>query len=100
MPSHARKILEWTWREYASRQFDVAWTDFLWKHRGNTTDIDPGFMHLIRALAIVRCVNHSDDTKLPMQVEQFLATPEPGIPFYEELGCLDRAFIEQLVSHL
>jgi uncharacterized protein DUF262 len=89
-----------SWREYISRQFDNAWTDFLWKHRGNTTDIDTGFMHLIRALAIVRCVNHSDDASLPKQVEQLLATPEPGLPFYKELGCLDRAFVEQLVSVL
>ncbi len=89
-----------SWREYVSRQFDIAWTHLLWKHRGSTTDIDPRFMHLIRALAIVRCVNRSDDANLLKQVEQLLATPEPGLPFYEELRCLDRAFVEQLVSIL
>lgn len=89
-----------TWRDFVSRQFDIEWTDFLWKHRGTTTDIDPRFMHLIRALAIVRCVNRKDDASLPTQVDQLLATPEPGLPFYEELGCLDRAFIEHLVTIL
>jgi hypothetical protein len=89
-----------SWREYVSLQFDIAWTDFLWKHRGNTADIDPQFMHLIRALAIVGCVNRRDDAGLLRQVEQLLAVPEPGLPFYAELGCLDRPFIEQLVSIL
>ena len=89
-----------TWRDYVSRQFDIEWTDFLWKHRGTTTDIDPRFMHLIRALAIVHCVNRRDDASLPRQVDQLLATPEPGLPFYAELGCLDRAFIEHMVTIL
>ena len=57
-------------------------------------------MHLIRALAIVRSVNCSDDASLPKQVEQLLATPEPGLSFFDELHCLDRVFVEQLVSIL
>lgn len=88
------------WRDYISRQFDVAWTDFLWKHRGGTTEIDSRFMHLIRVLALVRCVGRGADTDLVEQVERLLVNPEPGVPVYQELGCLDRAFIEELVNGL
>jgi hypothetical protein len=88
------------WRGYISRQFDIAWTDFLWKHRGGTTEIDSQFMHLIRALALVHCVDWGDEAHLAEQVEGLLANSEPGIPAYEDLGCLDRAFIEELVGVL
>ena len=86
------------WRDYISRQFDIAWTDFLWKHRGGTTEIDSRFMHLIRALALVHCVDRGDDADLAEQVERLLVNPEPGVPVYQDLGCLDRAFIEELVG--
>jgi hypothetical protein len=88
------------WRDYISRQFDIAWTDFLWKHRGGTTEIDSRFMHLIRALALVHCVGRGDDADLAEQVERLLVNPEPGVPVYQDLGCLDRAFIEELVVGL
>ena len=88
------------WRDYISRQFDIAWTDFLWKHRDGATEIDSRFMHLIRALALVRCVGRGDDADLAEQVERLLVNPEPGVPVYQELGCLDRAFIEELVGGL
>jgi len=89
-----------SWREYISQQFDNAWTHFLWKHRGSTTDIDPRFIHLIRALAVVHCVNRSDGASLSKQIEQLLATPEPGLPFLNDLGCLDSALVELLVNIL
>ena len=89
-----------SWLDYVSRQFDTAWTDFFWKHRGDTIEIDSSFMHLIRALAIVRCVNRDDDSALSKQVEYLLNNPQPGLPTYEELGCLDRAFVEELVGVL
>jgi hypothetical protein len=88
------------WRDYISSQFDIEWTDFLWKHRGGTTEIDSRFMHLIRAIALVRCVDRRDDTDLAEQVDQLLVNSEPGVPVYQELGCLDRAFIEGLVGVL
>lgn len=87
-----------TWRQFISRQFDIAWTDFLWRQRGETTEIDTRFMHLIRAVAVVHCVSHSEDTLVSGQIEQILARPEPGLAFYKELGCLDRSFVEQLAS--
>lgn len=87
-----------TWRQFIGRQFDIAWTDFMWRQRGETTEVDSRFMHLIRALAVVHCVSQSDDVHVSSQIEQILATPEPGLPFYEELGCLDRSFVKQLVS--
>lgn len=87
-----------TWRQFISQRFDREWTDFLWQQRRETTEIDSQFMHLIRALAVVHCVSHSDDALVSGQIEQILATPEPGLPFYAELGCLDRDFVEQLTS--
>jgi hypothetical protein len=88
------------WRDYVSRQFDIAWTDFLWKHRDGTTEVDSRFMHLIRTFALVRCVGRGDGVDLVEQVERLLANPEPGVQVYQDLGCLDRAFIEELVVGL
>ncbi|WP_295613314.1 DUF262 domain-containing protein [uncultured Lamprocystis sp.] len=87
-----------TWRQFISRQFDIAWTDFMWRQRGETTEIDTRFMHLIRAVAVVHCVSHSEDALVYEQIKQILATPEPGLLFFKELGCLDRGFVEQLAS--
>lgn len=87
-----------TWRQFISRQFDIAWTDFLWRQRGETTEIDSRFMHLIRAVALIHCISHSDDAQVSGQIEQILARPDPGLAFYAELGCMDRGFVEQLVS--
>ena len=87
------------WREYISRRFDNEWTLFLWKHRGSTSDTNSQFIHLIRALAIVHCVNR-DGENLSKQVEDLLATPEPSLPFLREIGCLDRALVELLVNVL
>lgn len=87
-----------SWRDYVSQQFDTAWTDFLWKHRGESTDIDSRFMHLIRAVVLVGCVNHDDDASLPARVEKLLATPEPSFPVYEELSCVDQAMVKTLVT--
>jgi hypothetical protein len=87
-----------TWCEFICRQFDIAWTDFMWRQRGETTEIDSRFMHLIRAVAVVHCVSHSEDALVSGQIEQILARPEPGLAFYAELGCLDRGFVEQLAS--
>jgi len=94
------KASKMSWRDYVSRQFDMAWTDFLWKQRGGTIEIDARFMHLIRALAVVRCVDQSDDGDLADQLERLLETPEPSLQVYEELGCLDQAFIVGLVEGL
>lgn len=88
------------WRDYVSRQFDISWTDLLWKHRDETAEIDSRFMHLIRAVVVVRCGNHSDESRLPGQIEQLLSVSEPSLPVYEGLACVDRALVECLVGVL
>ena len=88
------------WRDYLSRQFDVAWTDFLWKHRDGTSEIDSRFMNLIRAFAVVHCVDGGNGLDLAEQIERLLANTEPGVPIYKELGCLDRTFVEELTGVL
>jgi len=89
-----------SWRDYVSRQFDISWTDFLWRQRGESTEIDSRFMHLIRAVVLVGCVNNDDDASLPRRIEKLLATPEPTLPVYEELGCLDQGVVKTLVGVL
>lgn len=91
---------EISWRSYISRQFDTSWTDFLWKHRGELTEIDSHFMHLIRAVVLVGCVNQGDDLSLARRIEGLLVTPQPSLLVYQELGCLDPAIVKTLVGVL
>lgn len=88
------------WRDYVSRQFDMSWTDFLWRQRGESSEIDSGFMHLIRAIVLVGCVNDDDDASLPSRLEKLLVTAEPSLPLYEELGCLNQGVVKTLVGVL
>lgn len=90
-----------TWRDYVSRQFDLAWTDFLWRHRGDTTDIDLPFMHMIRALVLVGTVDSDMDTASPDLAERvgaLLANPQPTLHNYLEAGCLDASAIATVVG--
>ncbi|HWU85980.1 MAG TPA: DUF262 domain-containing protein [Kofleriaceae bacterium] len=87
-----------SWRNYVSRQFDISWTNFLWRHRGESYEIDFQFMHLIRALVVIACVSQDNEAELPRRIEKLLATPEPTLKVYEELGCLGQGVVKTIVG--
>jgi hypothetical protein len=90
-----------TWRKYVSQQFDTEWTDFMWRYRNEENEIDSRFMHLIRAVAVIECVEADDegqDSELEHQLKQLLDIPEPSLTDYEDVGCLSKSFVERLVD--
>lgn len=88
------------WRQYVSQQFDLAWTDLLWRTRGEAKEIDPRFMRLLRALALVGSVDAGDDDRLPGRVSRLLGAREPSVAFLTELGLLEAPIVERLVRRM
>jgi hypothetical protein len=66
------------WREYVGRQFDTAWTDFLWRLRVESHEIDAAFMHLIRGIMLIGSVDDGDDADLPTRIDRLGSTPARG----------------------
>ena len=88
-----------TWRDYVSLRFDTAWTDLLWTHDG-AAPLDARFMHLIRAIALVSCVLDGRKNHLDRQVRGLVATTQPSLAQYAQLGVLGEAFVRRLVRLL
>ncbi len=88
-----------TWPVYLGQRLDGSWTDFLWRRRGGATSVDAPFVRRSRRWRWPAAFD-LDDEDLADRLDLLLVAPEPGIPLYRELGCLDRAFLEGLARVL